>query len=418
MKSWVLAFGLIIMMTSFAHAEPVVVTWESAPQLAEAAWSSLGEAEIEARLEGFEGAASQLPGVVKSLGVDGAMEFSVDGGDLLGDAEIGLGVELELGDIQSSLLAANEAQRALYEAQLSSSRWSYVQAVMDAYIQWLVADAEWRELNHYQTVITEELQPLVEAAENQLMSKLDYQDIQVELGAVAAELAIAEYERAEAHALLEALLLEDVEPQVASCFSVESPDFMSKKPWLSIGELLHAHPIFVELEGESQWLRAQAALLERSNSLWQLSPSLLYHLDPAQESWVGVGLGLVLPQQDSNGVERYQLESEALALEMRQSAELRKLESWVAGEEKRFEAAQGYLQLLTSDYLAPMQQRQVLLEEAYGSGNIAVERLIRGRRDIHEAHHMLLKVESILLTHCARAKSMEALLSVRQEQGE
>ena len=408
----VLAATLAPALEGHAEEATLELTWENATVTALEAWDTSNGAQRALRLGALEAAAELVPTRWKSLELGAGGEFAVDGGDTpLGDAELVAGVTLELGDTQAALEAALRADHAAALSASEVERWHFVEAVHDAFIEWLIADSVARHLQEYRVEVSTDFAPLVKAAEQQLISQLDLMDIEVELAAIDAELALAEEDRADAVARLERLLLRPVHPTTASCFAVESPNLDSDhSPWAAVAELLDAHPQLAALRHSAGAKRAQADALTAQTEAWTLSPELLYHRDPDGGHWGGVGVSVSFPWSDENATERALLRGEADADEATVAVTLASLHAAVSTEGRRLDAARAYRKTLVEKLIAPLEQRVLLLEKAYTSGNVSFDRLVRGHRDLHEAHHAVLLSSAALLAHCARASALEELL--------
>jgi hypothetical protein len=121
-----------------------------------------------------------------------------------------------------------------------------------------------------------------------------------------------------------------------------------------------------------------------------------------------VGLELPLAQGQRAAAARAAGDAAAAAAEGRHAA--RRLAATVAAEATAFEAGRAQLQRLEAEVMAPLLAREQALEAAFAARQVPAERLVRARRDRHEAEHEEILVVAALRASEARAAALRAAL--------
>lgn len=68
---------------------------------------------------------------------------------------------------------------------------------------------------------------------------------------------------------------------------------------------------------------------------------------------------------------------------------------------------------LDEEVSEPLARRLRRLEEAFGSGLVTADRVVRARRDHHEVEHEQVRIAAELLTSALRAEALAATMEER-----
>lgn len=120
--------------------------------------------------------------------------------------------------------------------------------------------------------------------------------------------------------------------------------------------------------------------------------------------------GIQVPLQPGvSGAQRQARGAQAAA-----ASEARWRARWVEAElqasAEGFDATVRRLERLHDEVLKPLEARQARLEAAFAEGLVTSDRVVRARRERHEAEHQQVEVAGVLLASVARARAMEQLL--------
>jgi hypothetical protein len=133
------------------------------------------------------------------------------------------------------------------------------------------------------------------------------------------------------------------------------------------------------------------------------------------EYWAQGVIGLSIPLGNPAAPEADELQAAAIAARAESDWQLEQLRAGLAARADRYAAAVSTFESLNDDYLAPLEKRQKMLDAAVDRGRVSVDRVIRARRDLHEAYHKLLMLRAQIQTNHMRAEAMQRWLADDQD---
>ncbi|MFW6057974.1 MAG: TolC family protein [Persicimonas sp.] len=384
----------------------------------------------QALVEGWRRARASVPGRLRSLDATAVPELSTDGDAALNEYTADVVLTLELGQLAEARREHVEALGEQARAEADHSRWEYVFAVQEAYLDWWIAALEVEHLSEYAEEAAADIEPFEAALERERVAALDVADMRAEVARVRAELLEARQRTGRAEARLSELLggrcrMASVEPrhQMAEQPADQPADqpaeqeaeqmdaaLPSDNPWEAVSERVEEFPAVAKLEARRE--RALAGSREAAaQAPWELSAGLGMRSVGFEEHWVLGVVGLSIPLGNPAAPEADRLQAEAIAARAEGEWQIRQLRAGLQARADQFEATVEIYEALRTEYLGPLDERQAMLDDAVDSGRVNSERVIRARRDLHEAHHKLLMLRTQLHTDQMRAGAMHQWLT-------
>ena len=361
-----------------------------------AAWSAVRAGRTDSR--------DAVPGRLQALQFGIAPEFQLT--DTPAEYTANAALTVSLGTQQSARRAAFSALYDAQEAQLRAARWQFVEGAIDAFLEWQSAELERRHLAEYMAEAKGALRPLQDAPAGAL-AKTDLADLSAEVAQI--DLEVLENQRrvqgAQAHvqALIGRCPLAIDDGQGA-----EQPG--PENPWRAVEALGAVFPQVEALNQQSKALQAQAAALEAANP-WQLQVGIAGRTVAGESQGIGPSLALVIPLAGSGAgaaaarAGGHVADSRARWLSERAQAQL-------GADATRYDSLKASYDLLSTAYLTPMLRRTELLEQAFGAAQITLDRLLRARRQLHEAEHEQLRLRQALAREHLKARAFKQALTL------
>lgn len=412
-----LALGLANAPDAFAQAScPTgsVVEIDNITSTATDVWTSRQADRRRAFKEGRESAKDSTPGRVQSLTVSVAPEFSLEG---VTDANEYLGaatLAIELGNLAESRRRAIDAEWTALDAELDVERWAFVDEVQNAYLTWRQHELERTHLEAYLAEANKELEPIRAARDRQLISRLDLADLNAEVAWISAELADATRRSKLAQTRLNSLL--GVECPLAPVPAThEPPD--RENPWHSLSKRAEAFPEIRAYDARRATLEARAEAHEAANP-WLLEVGVGARSVGFDENFLGPVLGLTIPMQATEASDAAVARAEARAMNSAGEWAAVRIRSELVAEASNFDVlVEGYF-VLVKNYVEPLKARAQLMDEAFKASHIEIDRLIRARRELHEAEHKLILHRAEIDARRLKANAVQNLLTMSGTTGE
>jgi len=382
--------------TGLALAGPV--TWEGVADEALDAWSRTGGEVVQAQVDGARHARSAGPMAPSLLvqsrtGVEGAQEASASL-----QVPMGLGVRAR----------QSWSRRAeLFRAQGAVDRQAYVEQVLSAFTTWWTARELAEHLHAWSQEVERTLEPMDRAVEQGLAAPLDAEDLRAELAGVRAEAAAAQASALRAEAELRALLGPDVELSGEDLHLHDLDVTALDNPWTALVERAGEAPRVRVQEAQADWSLAQARLQAR----WmpQLQGGVAMTDEPGD--WTPMLFaGVQLPFRPSGLGQARLARAQATAARRQAEWQTWRVRGEWAAQATAFDAEQARIARLDDEVVAPLERRLRRLEQAFAAGLVPADRVIRARRDHHEAEHERLVLTARLLASQAHARAELRLL--------
>jgi outer membrane protein TolC len=378
-------------MLGFADAAPLA--WDQVTFSAVDAWKAGPGAAARAEIEAAEQARSRAAPppsftAMTRLGYPGQDEVQAD-----------LSVPLRFGGSQAAVWTTTAERRAAY-ARLDLA--AFVAQTQTAYLGWWEASEVEEHLRVWSAEVDADLARLQSAADAGLIAKFEVDDLRAELATVRAEIADARARARTAEANLETWLgpVELAPPDESH--RLHDVRLERNNPWLRL-DVGH-DPRMAVATTEAALGQAEA----RAVGAWPVEVSLAgaavsTGVEPA---WVPMGgLSITAPFRSPGAAEAADARGRAQAATIRADY----LRTYLSGERDAeaaaWEALLAQVHDLRTQVVAPLRDRLARVEDAWKAGLIAVDRVIRARRDHHEAEHSLLTVVAALLASEARAEA-------------
>ncbi|QDG49767.1 hypothetical protein FIV42_03145 [Persicimonas caeni] len=368
----------------------------------------------KALVEGMAQARQSVPGRVRSLDINVVPEFSTSGASELNEytADVALTVELgRLAELRREQYAAlgDEAR-----AQVEQHRWEYVFAVQSAYLDWWTYALEAAHLDAYVDEASADLDPLRDALEKQQIAAIDVADMEAELARIRAERLEARQRANAASAELARLLGGRCELASVEVEHKPSKNVAASNPWKALASKVDQFPSVKALQARQKSALAGAEAA-RAQAPWELSVGAGMRSVGFDEYWAQGVIGLSIPLGNPAAPEADELQAAAIAARAESDWQLEQLRAGLAARADRYSAAVSTFESLNDDYLAPLEKRQKMLDAAVDRGRVSVDRVIRARRDLHEAYHKLLMLRAQIQTNHMRAEAMQRWLADDQD---
>lgn len=386
-----------LVLTGTAQA----VSWQSVVDEAEQAWTSGGGASSAAASEGLRRAGRVSgPTLTASTGVRLGSATNQE-------ATASLGVPLGLGLRDRS---AFRAEASWIEAQDAVERGVFVDEVVVAWSQWWTTHELLEHLGEWSAELDASEAVVQQAADEGFVSPLDAADFAAERLTVRAELAALQAEERRARALLASRFGLDTALDAGSVRLEDWPVASISADWQALADAVERAPVVVAAEQSAAAEQARA----RQASTWR--PELEVGVAQADGTgqwetlgFVGVQAPLAAPGRADARAARGRAEAERRRADWLQTQQRG---AWLA-EAAAFTAAQQRAAQLNEEVVGPLTRRVELLETAFAAGQVPAHRLLRARRELHEAEHARLLLVADLLLSSTRAqavgRAMEAL---------
>lgn len=421
-----LLFTLLWPITSLSQTTPTqktektekdctAITWENLAKTVHETFQN-GPGQRAILLEqGARKAERAVSGRLQSLEISANSEFPL-GNDTWTDRDLGIdaALNIQLGSLTKTLQLAWQAEARVDHADANAEHWQFAGEVLSAYLEsWVQAAVALQTQENLAAALTE-LEPLRTAADQQHISRLDLLDLEVELGRLTAELAETRRQAHVANTRLAHLLgqscvrIDDDELTVDDL----APDhpLLAENPWTPLLNQLHTHPLVQSSQAHAHFASQQAEAARKA-APWELSLAAGFYTSAFDIFWPTAEIGLVIPltNPDAADAERFQ----ALAAAHRAEArwQLRQAHAQLEGFHNRYDAAATQQQSMQTTWLAPLIERQNLLETAFQQRQVSLERVIRGRRELIEARKTTFLVTAELLVATRRAQLLHTLMT-------
>ncbi len=391
-------------------------------QAAHQAYAQGQQQAHQALVEGWRRARASVPGRLRSLDATVVPELSTDGDASLNEYTADVALTLGLGQLAEARREHVEALGEQAQAEADHSRWEYVFAVQEAYLDWWIAALEVEHLSEYVEEAAADIEPFEAALKRERVAALDVADMRAEVARVRAELLEARQRAGRLQARLSELLggrcrMAPVEPrhQMVDQEAEQEAEQMdaalpSENPWEAVSERVEEFPVVAKLEARRE--RALAGSREAAaQAPWELSAGVGMRSVGFEEYWALGVVGLSIPLGNPAAPEADRLQAEAIAARAEGEWQIRQLRAGLQARADHFEATVETYEALRTEYLGPLEERQAMLDDAVDSGRVNSERVIRARRDLHEAHHKLLMLRTQLHTDLMRAGAMHQWLT-------
>ncbi len=384
-------------LTAAWCAEPV--TWDQLTDEVLSAWEAGPGEGREARVQAAEQAARRVP--VGPESVRAEVQWGVPEQQQVLAA---VAVPLALG-VRERRFGAAQAQLVVADGEVE--RWSWVLGVQDAWLRWWTAAEVAEHLDAYAQDVEQGLAGFEAAVDEGLMAPLSLEDLRAESLQVRAEAAAVEQEAAMLEAQLRAYFGD--RPLDPGEHHLHDVDEVVDNPWTSLEERAADHPLVRRAEAEAlaEKRRASALLSARSPSV-EAGP--MWAPDNAGNQVPFLFAGIEVPLQPGVSADRRRARGAQAAAEADARWQARRVEAQLQAEAAAFTATQHRLRRLHDEVLEPLSTRQERLEAAFAENLVTADRLVRARREHHEAEHELVRVAGDLLASVARARAMERLL--------
>jgi hypothetical protein len=125
-------------------------------------------------------------------------------------------------------------------------------------------------------------------------------------------------------------------------------------------------------------------------------------------------LGITLPLARPGRSAAALRSGEARATRARANWLVEQVRAQLQARSERYDALVASYRSNSDELLTTMRERVELMESALKGGHIAVDRLIRARRDLHEAYHHLLNLHTQIQAHQLRARALQQWLEAQE----
>ncbi|MEZ4237150.1 MAG: hypothetical protein R3F59_13545 [Myxococcota bacterium] len=299
------------------------------------------------------------------------------------------------------------AQAVARGAAADAARWDWVLQVQDAWLAWWTASELAHHLDDYAHDVEDDLQGFATAVDEGLLAPLQLEDLRAESLQVRAEAAAMAQEAVVAEAEVRALLgeraldageheLHDVDPGVTN-------------PWAGLADEAAALPAVREASARADAARRHAGALGASRTpTLEVGPMWLPDRQGTLQPLLFAGVRL--PLQPGDGPARRDARARAGAAQADAAWQARAGAAALTTEALLWDAGRARLSRLQGEVLAPLASRQARLEEALAAGLVTADRVVRARRERHEAEHEQVLVSGALLASGARAEAVRRML--------
>ena len=361
------------------------MTWETLPAAIEQSWRDEKLPIWQRELEGIQAQRSVLPNRLSEVRAQTSHQIPISSMPWSGSEQnLGVGLSLLLGPLPQKMRALVEAQLDREHAMLALARWHHAMLIQDAYKLWWLKAQSLIHLREDLIAAQLAMQPIQRAADQSELAALDLLDLQVELGRLLQELAALELQTQSALGELTALLdLASWEPVLG-----ELPDHaLEENPWRDAHTLLRGHPTLQALKQERAILLARADV-EAHQAPMTLQTDLAYTPLGWQRTWLTWQVGIVIPLSNPGKAEAARLSAQAAGVNATLVMTQRQLERELKARAASYETIYLQLQQLNKNQINPLRDRQARLDEALKANEVTLVRVLRARRELHEAEHL------------------------------
>jgi len=379
-------------------ADAQTLTWDEVVDAAADAWSRAEGASLQAEVEGAEQGRRVA-----------AAPLSVMAGTRLGSpnnqevvaavqAPVGLGVRA-----RRRWSTGAEALRA----EAAAERQGFVERVLDAWSAWWTAQELALHLDAWSEEVQGTLAPLDQAVDEGLAAPLDAEDLRAELAGVRAEAAAARAEAVRMAAELRTLLGAEVVLGEGGVHLHDLDAGEVANPWEALISRSVDSPEVRAAEVRAEALQAEAKAARTWHPVVQAGVALADGNGPFEPLAM---VDLQVPLRPPGLAEARVARARATAERHRSRWRAERIAGAWRAEAAGFTADQERIARLERDVVAPLARRLERLEAAYRDGLVPADRVIRARRDHHEAEHERLVLIAHLRASSARAESIARLL--------
>ena len=397
----------------YAEGDPQTVDWLSVAEVAAEVYEKNIALGATHQVDGLNAAAAAVPGRWQSVDVGYGGELGFPGGAFgSGEHALNAGINVLLGDLPAAQRRAYEARRGVAEAASDQARFAFVLQAQSYYIAWWTEATLAEHLEEHLAEVEKKLEPIVDAANNNSITRLDLEDLRVESARLEMEAATARHNAANAAAQLQGLLTIPFVLSDQGMLDLEVGALPNDNPWDDLEDALAQHPSLRGYEARKNVAQAQIDVAEES-APWTLSGGVTLRLDEGQLGWYGAGVSLNIPLQNTAlpTIEIARATIDVAQLEADWRAQT--LSAQIRAAATRYDAAAERLEVLSRRWLAPLIERQKNLEAALKLGQVDRFRVIRGWRELHESEHERLLIIAELIGQRSHAEALRRALEPR-----
>ncbi len=375
------------------------VTWESVTTEALDAWESGPGAAWVPREEAAREASRRVPVGPTSVRAEAQLGLS-------GQEQLLTAVELPL-SVGTRERRRWKALADATKAEADWARWEWVQEVHVAWLQWWTASEVAEHLQAYADDVEHDLARFEQAVDDGLLAPLALEDLRAESLQVHAEAAAMEQQATVASARVRGLLGPcTLDPGDHALHDVP-PD--APNPWEGLGtraeELPQVRAPLARAEAERRRAKALGAA-----RLPSIEGGPMWAPDAQGELRALAFVGVSVPLQPGIASSRREALGAAAAAEGEAQWRARERAAHLEEEALAYDASARRLQRLQEEVLGPLTVRQERLEAALAEGLVTADRVVRARRERHEAEHEVVLVAGELLAGAARAEAVRAVI--------
>jgi hypothetical protein len=392
--------GALIVALGSPPASAAPLTWEELPARAAEAWAAGPGAAWTAEVAGLEAAAAASPWGPSAVWVTAQQ-------GLPGQNQLTAAVDLPLrgpGPAASAARAAAGTRGAAGDAGARAFR----AELQELWLQAWVAREMDLHLGAYEAEVGAWLSPLEAAVGAGLAPALDLADLRAEFTTLQGERAAAVAAALQAEARLGARLGAAVEADTRASHLHGGAPPPAQNPW----------PALAGRGGEAPGARAAAADARAADAdgrairagrapVAQLGVAVM-DLSPAGDKGPMAYAGLSLPLASGARADQAEASGRAEAARARARWAAAAFEAEVTAEAAAWEAERARLARLEAGAFAALEARAQALEAAFAARQVPAARLIRARRDLHEAEHEMIVILAALRHSEARASALAA----------
>lgn len=395
---WSLVWTLLAGIAHAAPNTPEPVTWDRIADAATEAWTRAEGASMQAHIEGADlarRAAADLP--------------TLTGGTRLGSltnqeavatlqAPIGFGIRPR---------ARWSTHADALRAEADADRQRFVEHVVEAWTTWWTASELVEHLDAWSAEVEATLAPLDAAVTDGVSAPLDAEDMRAELATVRAEAAAAGAEAVRAEASLRMLLGQDAVLDAGDEHLHDLDVAHLANPWHDLVDRAADAPVVRADVARAEALQAQAKELATWRPVLEAGVAFADGNGPFEPLAV---VGLSAPLRPSGLAAARETRALAAAEAHQATWRTDRVEGAWRAEAAGFDADHTRIDRIDREVVEPLASRLARLEDAFADGLVPADRVIRARRDHHEAEHERLLLTARLLASSARADTVRRLL--------
>ncbi|MCB9671144.1 MAG: TolC family protein [Alphaproteobacteria bacterium] len=293
-------------------------------------------------------------------------------------------------------------------AEVDSARFTWVRDVQEAWLAWWTASEIAEHLEDYARDVEDDLQGFESAVSEGVLAPLTLEDLRAESLQVRAEAAAMEQTSAVAAAHLRSLLGERALDAGGHALHDAEPGMSN--PWTPLVGRAGDLPAVREAAAREDAARRQVAALGASRTP-VLAAGPMWGPDDGGTLRSFAFVGVSMPLQPGVGPDRRVARGEVAAAAAERRWQERSLDAHLEQEALAWDAGRARLQRLRDEVLGPLEARQERLEGALSEGLVTADRVVRARRERHEAEHEQVLVAGELLASAARASLLAEILA-------